>query len=148
MGISHQANIHEVDDFANLDDIVAYTSMNHDITQPDDNKIKDNMPNDNALLAYMAGFGSGTSPGDIRQVPAANHAPNKNKTRKANKSHSAPSTFRFGDMTYYLNKFETINFQGQNCSAHMASIPYRVSQNDVCYGKITHRPLCIWWYLW
>jgi hypothetical protein len=34
-------------------------------------------------------------------------------------------------MTYYLNKGETINFQGQNYLAHMASIPYRVSQHDV-----------------
>jgi hypothetical protein len=104
MGISHQTNIHEVDNFVNLDDIIAYTSMNHDITQPHDNKIKDDMPNDNALLAHMAGCGSGTSPGDIRQVLAANHAANMNKTRKANESHSASSIFQFGDMKYYLNK--------------------------------------------
>jgi hypothetical protein len=135
MGISHQANIHEVDGFVNLDDIVAYTSINHDVTQPDDNGIKDDMPKENALLAYMAGRCSGTSPGNIWQVLAANHAPNKNRSRKANKGNSAPSTFQLGDMSYYLNKDETNNFQGQNYSAHMASIPYHVSQHDVAVIK-------------
>jgi hypothetical protein len=51
MVISYQANIHEVDYYVNLDDIVAYTSMNHDVLPPVDNKIKDDIPNDNALLA-------------------------------------------------------------------------------------------------
>jgi hypothetical protein len=73
----------------------------------------------------------GTSPGDIRQVLAANNAPNTNKSRKANESNYAPSTFQFGDMMYYLNKGESINFQGQNYLAHMTSIPYHVSQHDI-----------------
>jgi hypothetical protein len=133
MGISHQDIIHEVDDFVNLDDIVAYTSMNHDVTQPDDNEIKEDMPIDNALLAYMAGRGSDTSPGNIWQVLASNNAPNKNKSRKASESHSAPCTFQFGDMAYYLHKDETLNFQGQNYLAHLASIPYRVSHHDVAF---------------
>jgi hypothetical protein len=34
-------------------------------------------------------------------------------------------------MTYYLNRGETINFQGANYLAHMTCIPYRVSQHDV-----------------
>jgi hypothetical protein len=41
MGTTQQANIHEVDDFVNLDDIVLYTCMNHDVTRYDDNKIND-----------------------------------------------------------------------------------------------------------
>jgi hypothetical protein len=92
MVTSHQANIHEVDDFVNIDDIVAYTTMSHDVTKSDNKDVKDESPNDNALLAYMAGCISGTSPGDIRQVRSANHAPNKNMTCKANKRNSAPST--------------------------------------------------------
>jgi hypothetical protein len=126
-----QANLHKIDDMVNLDDIIDYTVMNHDVYPQDDKDLKDDNPKDNALLAYMAGRASNTSPGDIRQVLATNCSTNKNKTRKANESNSAPSTVQVGDMTYYLNKGETMTFHGHNYSAHMACIPYRVSQQDV-----------------
>jgi hypothetical protein len=98
-------------------------------TDVDDNKL---FPGDgNSLLAYMAGRTS--SSGDIRQVLAAKRAPdkNKNKDRKANESVSVPSTVQFGDTTYYLNKGETFNFQGNHYSAHMTRINYRIGLHDV-----------------
>jgi hypothetical protein len=79
----------------------------------------------------MAGRGSEISPGDTRHVVASNRAPIKNKTHKAHESISAPSTFQVGDQIYYLNKGETVNFQGNNYYAHTACIPYHISQHDV-----------------
>jgi hypothetical protein len=105
--------------------------MIHDVTQPDDEEIKVDIPTDNVLLAYMAGKGYGTSPGDIWQDLGINHAPSKNKIHKGNDSNHSPRTCQFGEMTYYLNKGETIYFQGQNCLAHMACIPNCVRQYDV-----------------
>jgi hypothetical protein len=128
---SRQVNLHEIEDMVNLDDIVDYTVNNHTIASSDEQDPKDVTTNDDVLLAFMAGRGSDTSPGDIRHVLAADRSSNKNKTRKANETNSAPSTFQVGDMTYYLNKGETITFQGHHYSAHMTCIPYRVSQHDV-----------------
>jgi hypothetical protein len=65
-----------------LDDIIEYTIMNHDISiecdSADDNNVDGNAMDD-ALLAYMAGRSS-TPAGELRQVLAANtKSPNKNK---------------------------------------------------------------------
>ena len=110
-----QANVHEVGDVINLDDIVDYSVMKHDVVsagEGDDDKVKP--PEDDALLAYMAG--RTLSVGDIRQVLAANSAPDKNNKnhRKVNASESIPDTVQVGDTTYYLNKGETINVQGHH----------------------------------
>jgi hypothetical protein len=48
----------------------------------------------------------------------------------ANESKEAPSTVKIGDTTYYLNKGETITFQGHQYFAHM-TMPYRNSQQNV-----------------
>ena len=116
-----------------MDDLIDYVVMNHDtgtilkMTIPDP---KEATSDADALLAYMAGRNADVS-GDIRQVLAAKRPPPKGKVRKANESQSIPSTVQFGDTTYYLNKGETINFQGQNYSAHTTTIHYRVGQHSV-----------------
>jgi hypothetical protein len=79
----------------------------------------------------MAGRRSDTSPGHIRDVLASNRASIKKKTCKAHESISAPITFRVGNQINYLNKGETVNFQCNIYSAHMACITFRISQHDV-----------------
>jgi hypothetical protein len=34
LSANHQVNLHEVEHLANLDDIIEYTSMTHDVTTP------------------------------------------------------------------------------------------------------------------
>ena len=124
------ANVHDVGDVINLDDLVDYTVMKHDVVSSGDDDDKVKSDDDDALLAYMAGRTS--SLGDIRQVLAAKSTPDKkNKNRKVNTSESVPDTVQVGDTTYYLNKGETINVRGHQYSAHMARVHYRVGQHDV-----------------
>jgi hypothetical protein len=119
---NRQVNTHEVGDVVNLDDIIDYAVMIHDVGTTEINEdIKDEAMSDDALLAYMAGQGTDVPSGDIRHVLAAKRAPNKGKSRNANESSSAPSTVQAGDKTYYLNKGETISFQGHQYYAHMTS---------------------------
>ena len=125
-----QANMHDVGDFVDLDNIIDYAVMNHDVSNDVD--IQEGTSTDDTLLAYMAGRSNDTaSSGDIRNVLAAKRSPDKGKARKANESKSAPSTVEVDGKTYYLNKGETISFQGNQYFTHMTMIPYRVSQHDV-----------------
>jgi hypothetical protein len=59
-----QANVHEVEDVINIDDIVDYFDMQHDVTSQDDvADVKgDEALSNDALLAYMAGRNTGASP--------------------------------------------------------------------------------------
>jgi hypothetical protein len=57
--------------------------------------------------------------------------PDTNKNRQANESKLAPSTAQIGDTTYYLNKGETITFQGHQYSSHMTRVNYSIGQHDV-----------------
>ena len=125
-----QANVHEVEDMVNLDDIIEYISMNHTISEQDGVSGED-PPGSNTLLAHMAGQSTETSPGDIRQVLASNRKPIKNTPRKVNEGNSAPSTITVGDTTYYLNKGESITVNNHQYTAHMTCMHYRVSQHDV-----------------
>ena len=120
---SRQANMHDVSDVVDLDSIIDYAIMNHDVAKLDDgDEIKEGTSNDDELLAYMAGRTQDTaSAGDIRNVLAAKRAPDKGKPRKANESKSAPSTVQVDGTTYYLNKGETISFQGNQYFAHMTN---------------------------
>ena len=70
-----QANMHDVGDVINLDDIVDYTVMKHDVVSSGDGDDKDKSDDDDALLAYMAGRTSSLS--DIRQVLPAKSTPGK-----------------------------------------------------------------------
>jgi hypothetical protein len=62
LSASRQVNIHNVEDLVNLDNIIEYTSMNHDITTPDVKEDSREEPSDNAVLTFMAGRGSPSSP--------------------------------------------------------------------------------------
>jgi hypothetical protein len=56
---------------------------------------------------------AGKSPGDIQKVIASKQLPTgKGRSNKVNEASKAPDTFSLGDTTYYLNKGETITFQG------------------------------------
>jgi hypothetical protein len=86
--------------------------MTHDVTTPDVEEYSREAPGDNALLTFMAGRVSTSSPGDICSVLATNRTLNKNWPRKSNANDSAPNTVQVEDLTYNLNKGETITFQG------------------------------------
>jgi hypothetical protein len=62
---------------------------------------------------------------------AIKRKPDKNKNRHANETKLAPSTVQIGDTTFYLNKGETINFQGDQYSSHMTKFNYRIGQHIV-----------------
>jgi hypothetical protein len=116
-----------------LDSVIDYAVMKHD-TAPvntNDDMIADNKGT--ALMAYMSGQKS--SCGDhVRPGLASNQQPDKNKNiqkRQANESNSVPSSVTIDGMTYYLNKGESINFQGHNYTANMTEFHYRVGQHDV-----------------
>jgi hypothetical protein len=75
--------------------------------------------------------GRGSSYGDIRNVLAANQKPDKNKSHKANASKSSPTILQLGDTTYFFNKGETVTFLGNQYTAHLTMIHYRIGQHDI-----------------
>ena len=122
--------MHDAGDFVDLDNIIDYAVMTHDAANAVD--IQEGTTTNDTLVAYMAGRTNDTaSSSDIRNVLAAKRSPDKGKPRKANESKSAPSTVEADGKTYYLNKGETISFQGNQYFTHMTMIPYRVSKHDV-----------------
>jgi hypothetical protein len=129
-----QANSHEVDDVADIDDIIDYTVLNHGGTVDDDDD-KGNTTKGDDLLAYTAGCIS--LAGDIRRVIATKtKIPNKVKSghgasRKVNASKSTPSTIQVDDYTYYLCKGESIEVDGHPYFAHSTNINYWIGQHDV-----------------
>jgi hypothetical protein len=123
-------NLHEVEKLVNMDDIIENVTMKDHLVNEDISSYEV-QPGDNALLAHIAGQGLKHSPGDIRQVLASNHKPQKNPSQKANEGITVASTVQVGEKTYHLNKSETILFQGHHYTPHMACIPYRVSQHDI-----------------
>jgi hypothetical protein len=128
-----QVNEHDVNDLVHVDTLIDYAIMNHDVVPPTfTEETTDESPaTADTLLAYMACHGPEGTTGDIRNVLAAKREPdNKNKSRTANEGKSAPSTVKIADTTYYLNKVDTITFQGHQYFAHM-TMTYRISQHDV-----------------
>jgi hypothetical protein len=129
-----QTNVHEVDEVVDVDDIIDYTMMNHDVSN-DDDVDRVNTNNNDGLLAYMAGRSS--SAGDICYVMATKTKnPPKGKSgtstsRKVNSSKSAPSTIQVDDNTYYLYKGESIEVDGHQYFAHVTNINYSIGQHDV-----------------
>jgi hypothetical protein len=129
--VTPQVNAHDVNNLVYIKDIINYTIMHHEVNKVEvehDNK-DSGTDGENALLAFMAGQGS--SSGDIRQVLATKRTPDKSKNRQANESKLAPSTVHVGDTTYYMNKGETISFQGHQYSSDMTTVNYRISQHDI-----------------
>jgi hypothetical protein len=87
------------------------------------------------LLAHMDGRSS--SLGDIRHVLAAKEKSDKGKNQKVNASESEPGILHLGDMTYFLNKGETIVFNGQQLSVHVTMLHYSLGQHDVASMEIS-----------
>jgi hypothetical protein len=65
--------------------------------------------------------GQKSSSGDFRQVLASKQALDKNKKIPVNEGTLAPSRVTIDGTTYNVHKGETINFQGYQYSAHMAT---------------------------
>jgi hypothetical protein len=105
LSANRQVNLNNVEYLVNLNDIIEYTSMNHDINTPNVKEVSRDAPSDNALLTFVAGRGSPSSPGDIRSVLATNRTPNMNSPQEVNASDSAPNTVQVGD-TQILFKSE------------------------------------------
>ena len=105
-----QTNMHEVADVVDIDDIIDYTILNHEVTSNNDDD-KGTLTDNNSLLAYMSGRTS--SAGDIHKVMATKtKVPPKGKSgtstsRKVNTSKLTPSTIQVDDNTYYLYKGES-----------------------------------------
>jgi hypothetical protein len=121
-----------------LDDIIDYAIMNHDVSVGCDGVDEDNTDGnakDDALLAYMAG--RSTPAGELRQVLAAKtKSPNKNKvgtnaSRKVNAGKTTASTIQVDDTTYYLYKGETIEVDGHQYVAHMANVHYWIGRHNI-----------------
>jgi hypothetical protein len=93
-----QAKLNDVGDLLNIDDIIDYTINTHEVeTLEIDDENKESDTSKDVLLPHMAGHGS--SYGDIQNVLAANHKPEKNKSRKANENESSSSTLQVNDTT-------------------------------------------------
>ena len=129
---NRQVNTHATNELVNLDDIIDYSVNNHSTAVDNSSAETTTDSKDDTLLAFMAGRSSnGSSPGDIRRVFASKQTPNKPKPRTANETQVAPDTVQFGDTVYYLNKGETITFQGKQYSAHLSILHYCVSEHAV-----------------
>jgi hypothetical protein len=111
-------------DVVHLDDIIENMTNTHVLSDNNEGAEAGTASNLDTILAHMAGRTStGTSPGDIRKVLATKHGPSsKNKTFKMNETLTAPETLTMDDTTYYLNKGETISFQGCQYSAHSTMV--------------------------
>ena len=127
-------NVHEVANVVDIDDIINYTILNHEVT-PDNDDDKGTSTNNDSLLAYMAGRSS--LAGDIHTVMATKtKVPPKGKSgtstsRKVNTSKLTPSTIQVDDNTYYLYKGESIKVDGHQYFAHVTNINYWIGQHDV-----------------
>jgi hypothetical protein len=130
-----QVNMHTVDSFVNLDDIIDYTVFYHgihDIVGNTDLDYADSQKED-TLLTYMASRAKpDTHPGDIRRVLGSSHAPAQQKNNlNVNEVQNTPDSETFGDVKYYLNKGETIAVNAQHYSAHMTDVQYVIVQHNI-----------------
>ena len=128
---ARKANTHDITEVVNIDDLIEYTANTH-LAAASTADTDCEEPSQSDLLAHMAGRSqSGTSPGDIRRVLAAKQGNGtKTKTRKVHETSTVPETVVVGDTTYYLNKGETIVFQGQHYTANTTMIHYWVGRHE------------------
>jgi hypothetical protein len=127
---TRRANTHNVETYIDLHRIIDNAIM-YDEAEPhnDNDASTGTTEGNNDLLAYMVGQQS--SSGDICHVLAAKRAPDKQQKRQVNESTSAPPTLTMNGDTYYLNKGESIHYQGRQYFSHMTKCHYRVGQHDV-----------------
>lgn len=128
-------NTHDTRDVVNLDDILEYTASAH-VTMGSTEIGEESSFTPDLLLAHMSGRTSSNelSPGDIRHVMASKQNPKDRKSNsrqfKVNETTTTPDTLAMGDIMYYLNKGETISFQGNQYSTHSTIISYRIGQHE------------------
>jgi hypothetical protein len=111
-------------------DLIDYTVMSYNkgLNEVDSNEVK------TYLLAYLSGRTSSDT-GDICQVLAAKQSNENSKNRKAHESSTAPSSVQVYDVNYYLNKGETITFQGHQYSTHIRLFRYRIGQHNFVHDN-------------
>jgi hypothetical protein len=112
-----------------IDDIIDYTVNTHEIGMNNDDDDAKASDSTDTLLAHMAG--RSLPFGDICHVLAAKQKSEKGKNRKVNTSKSEPGTLKLGDSTHFLNKGETITFNGQQYSTHVTMLCYSIGWQDV-----------------
>ena len=130
---ARQGNIHEVNDVVNIDDIIDYTVMKHDVNVANTETSSPDVSTENDLLAFMAGRES--SAGGLLQVLASKRSQEKSKPRKAHETNSVPGAIDVDGKTYYLNKGESITQNGNIYSAHVSVVTFRIGQHDVMMMK-------------
>jgi hypothetical protein len=98
----HQVNMHNVDSFVNLDDLIDHTVFHHGIHDSVGEIAldKDDYHKGDTLLPYMAAHGkSDAHPGDTRRVLANSHAPShKEKNLDVIDAQNTPDTLTVGDV--------------------------------------------------
>jgi hypothetical protein len=126
-----QINSHHVSDTVSIDDIIDYTVNTYEIGMNDDDDDDDAKvsASTDSLQAHIAA--RSLSLGDIHHVLAAKQKSDKGRNWKVNASESERGRLKLGDTTYFLNKGETIMFNGQQYSAHVTMLHYSVGQHDV-----------------
>jgi hypothetical protein len=128
-----RVNAHLLEDHVSLDDIIEYTintHVVHEVTNEVDTTEQPAM-----LVAQMSGqlpSPNGTSPGDIRHVLASKRGNihKKGNSVKVNKASINPDTLMVGDCTYFLNKGETITFQGHQYFTYSTVVHYCIGQHE------------------
>jgi hypothetical protein len=129
---ARRVNIHDTQEVVNLDDIIEYTANTHVSMESSGDGEELYAPY--TLLAHMPGQ---TSSGESAQaaichVMAAKQGNGCRKGRsvKVNEASTTPDTLTIADTTYYLNKGETITFQGHQYFTHSTLIQYCVGQHE------------------
>jgi hypothetical protein len=120
-----RVNAHLLEDHVNLDDIIEYTFNTH-LVHEVSNEV-DTTEQPDMLLAHMSGQSpspDGTSPGDILHVLAAKRGNVNN-----NETYTNPDTLTVCDCTY-LNKGETITFQGHQYFTYSTFVQYCIGQHE------------------
>jgi hypothetical protein len=134
----HQVNYHHVVATVNIDDIIDYTVNTHKIGMNDDDDDAKESDSSDTLLAHMVGRSS--SLGDIGHVLSAKQKLDKGKNQKVNSRESEPGTLKLGDTTHFLNKGETITFNGQQHSPFVPMLFVDCGANGGICGVDTRVP--------
>jgi hypothetical protein len=80
----------------NLEKIVEYITMDHDVTQHDGKDAEDFLPSGLSLVAYKSNHRHDTSHGKIQDILVVFKTTSKIKFINAHKCNYVPSTFQFG----------------------------------------------------
>jgi hypothetical protein len=129
---ARRVNIHDTQEVVNLDDIIEYTTNTH--VSVENSGEGEELYAPDTPLAHMSGQTScgESAQADIRHVLAAKQGNDSRKGRsvKVNEAYTTPDMLTIADTMYYLNKGETITFQGHQYFTHSTLIQYCVGQHE------------------